>query len=61
MAVGTVVASLFRAVFRRRHSRSHRKETLKEDALVEEKSGLMEHQDPPPAYEDEEPVKAPEA
>jgi hypothetical protein len=65
MAVGTVIVSLWRVLFRRRRSsRSHRrrhsharKAALKEAALVEEKSGLIEHQDPPPAYEDEEAVK----
>jgi hypothetical protein len=38
----------------RHHRRSHsHKATIKETAVEEEKSGLMEHQDPPPRYEQE--------
>ncbi|KAK4239354.1 hypothetical protein C8A03DRAFT_43042 [Achaetomium macrosporum] len=63
MAVGTLIVSLWRFFFRRdtrhghrrRHSRhhSHHKTALKEAAFDDEKSGLMEHQDPPPSYEEE--------
>jgi hypothetical protein len=66
MAVGTVLVSLWRAVFRRRsghrrhhsgHAHHHHKAARKEAALDEEKSGLMEYQDAPPSYEKEETVK----
>ncbi|KAK4124943.1 hypothetical protein N657DRAFT_632876 [Parathielavia appendiculata] len=57
MAVGTVIVSLWRVVFRRRngHRRhhSHHNAAHKEAALDEEKSGLMEHEDLPPSYDEE--------
>jgi len=71
MAVGTVLITLWRAVFRRRrgggcgHRRRHsghghhHKAPRKEAALSEEKSGLMEYQDEPPSYEEEETAKTP--
>ncbi|KAB5559978.1 hypothetical protein GE09DRAFT_73797 [Coniochaeta sp. 2T2.1] len=64
MMVGTLIVSVWRVFFRRpshrRDSHSHSKAlTSEEDAADgEEKSGLMEHQDPPPIY-DEEAVPAP--
>jgi len=70
MMVGTLIVSVWRIFFRhpshrRRshshsHSRSHHKAPKSEVAAaeVEEKSGLMEHQDPPPSY-DEEAVPTP--
>ncbi|OIW30831.1 hypothetical protein CONLIGDRAFT_565697, partial [Coniochaeta ligniaria NRRL 30616] len=64
MMVGTLVISVWRVFFRRpshrrrhsrSHSRSHRKAPKTEVAAaeVEEKSGLIEHQDPPPSYDEE--------
>ncbi|KAK4102144.1 hypothetical protein N658DRAFT_523288 [Parathielavia hyrcaniae] len=65
MAVGTVLVSLWRVVFRRRSSghrrhrshHSHHKAAPKEAVLDEEKSCLMAHEDLPPSYEEEEIVK----
>lgn len=68
MAVGTVLVSLWRVFFRRRHHsssssghrrrHSHHKAPRKEVVLVEEeKAGLMENQDAPPSYEEQETVK----
>lgn len=71
MAVGTVLISLWRVFFRRRHQssssssgsghrrrHSHHKAPRKEAVLVEEeKAGLMENQDAPPSYEEQETVK----
>lgn len=65
MVVGTMIVFTWRMFFRRPHHR-HRgrlhKAAPKEAAATEEKSGLMEHQDPPPSYEDqeEESVQKPE-
>ncbi|KAL2261595.1 hypothetical protein VTK26DRAFT_3804 [Humicola hyalothermophila] len=63
MVVGTVLVSLWR-VFRRRRShrhrhsgRAHHRAARKEAALSEEKSGLMEDQEAPPAYEEEDTAK----
>lgn len=65
MMVGSLVVTVWRTFFRRpshrrrshsrTHSRSHRKAPKTEVAAaeVEEKSGLMEHQDPPPSYDEE--------
>jgi len=63
MLVGTMIVSVYRFFFRRSrhgrraraHSRSQHKAARKEAAAaeVEEKSGLMEHQDPPPSYDEE--------
>lgn len=67
MAVGTLLVSLWRAFFRRRRSgssghrrrHSHHKAPRKEVVLVEdEKAGLMENQDAPPSYEEQETPKA---
>jgi hypothetical protein len=62
MAVGTLIVTLWRALVRRpshtrqhhrrHHSGHHHKATHKETAVDEEKSGLIEHQDPPPAYDE---------
>ncbi|EOO01616.1 hypothetical protein UCRPA7_2840 [Phaeoacremonium minimum UCRPA7] len=65
MIVGTLVVGLWRKFVRgqsffvhghcRRHARhAEHKAAHKEAVVEEEKSGLMEHQDPPPSYEDEE-------
>jgi len=68
MAVGTVIVSLWRILFRRRtsgsssghrrrhssHSHHHHKAARKEAAFEEEKSGLMAYQDAPPSYEEQE-------
>lgn len=58
MMVGTFIVSVFRYFFRRpsrRHAgRALHRATRSESARVEEKSGLMAHQDAPPAYKDEE-------
>lgn len=53
MAIGTVGVSMWRSFSGRR---SHRA-AVSENASTEEKSGLIEHQDAPPAYEDEVDVK----
>jgi len=50
MAVGTLGVSMWRSF-------SGRRPAVKESASTEEKSGLIEHQDSPPAYEDGEDVK----
>ncbi|KAK4214108.1 hypothetical protein QBC37DRAFT_315135 [Rhypophila decipiens] len=60
MVIGTLVVSMWRAVFRRGTGPSYSAVATKEDEEApgdEEKSGLMEHQDPPPAYEHPEDVK----
>ncbi|KAK3298338.1 uncharacterized protein B0H64DRAFT_384793 [Chaetomium fimeti] len=67
MAVGTVLVSLWRLFFRRRSSsstsghrrrHSHHKAPRKEVVVVEEeKAGLMENQDAPPSYEEQETPK----
>lgn len=65
MAVGTLIVSVWRVFFRRpshrrtrSHSRahSHNKAPKQEIAAAdgEEKSSLIEHQDPPPSYEEED-------
>lgn len=65
MMVGTLIVGLWRKVVRgqsffpRHHCRRHRsgrthKAAPKEVAVEEEKTGLMEHQDPPPSYDEEE-------
>jgi hypothetical protein len=54
MVVGTLIVSVWRFFFRRPSRRhSHHKAADKEVAFTEEKSGLIEHQDPPPSYEAE--------
>ncbi|KAK4130137.1 hypothetical protein BT67DRAFT_392026 [Trichocladium antarcticum] len=65
MVVGSMIVSVYRVFSRRgrRHHRhhhrhhsghAHHKTSRKEAAAVsEEKSGLIEHQDPPPSYEEE--------
>lgn len=70
MMAGTLVVTVWRTLFRRpshrrhshsrKHSHSHHKTPKAELAVaeVEEKSELMEHQDPPPSY-DEEAVPTP--
>jgi len=70
MMVGSLVVTVWRTFFRRpshrsrahshSHSHSHSKAPTEEVAAaeVEEKSGLMDHQDPPPSY-DEESVPTP--
>ncbi|KAH8907774.1 hypothetical protein BR93DRAFT_565640 [Coniochaeta sp. PMI_546] len=70
MMVGTLIVSVWRLFFRRpshrrrshsrSHSHSHHKAPKTEVAAAEaeEKSGLIEHQDPPPSY-DEEAVPTP--
>ncbi|KAL1852108.1 hypothetical protein VTK73DRAFT_9282 [Phialemonium thermophilum] len=63
MIVATIIVAFWRMVFRRssrRHAkRSQRKTTVGEPAQTEEKSGLLDDQDPPPSYEEAE-VKKPE-
>lgn len=63
MLVGTLIVTLWRKFVRggssrrRRHSHAghaHRKAAQQEVAYAEEKSGLLEHQDAPPAYDEEE-------
>ncbi len=62
MMVGTLIVGLWRVFVRRqsffhqrrRHGHCHHKASQKEAAVAEEKSGLMEHQDAPPSYEDED-------
>ncbi|KAK4042186.1 hypothetical protein C8A01DRAFT_33818 [Parachaetomium inaequale] len=57
MAVGTVIVSLWRVLFRRRrhsHHSHHHKAARKEAVFEEEKSGLMAYQDAPPSYEEQE-------
>jgi hypothetical protein len=69
MMVGTLIVSVWRAFVRRPghrrtrsrgHSHSHHKAPKQEVAAaeVEEKSGLLENQDPPPSYEEEVAPKA---
>lgn len=62
MMVGTFIVALWRTFFRRPHHRqtghSRRRSVHKESAVAEEKSGLMEHQDAPPSYEEEDLKKA---
>lgn len=64
MMVGTLIISIWRVFFRRscaRHTHcpiqfrthSHHKSSKHEADVAEEKSGLMDHQDPPPTYEEE--------
>ncbi|KAB5547179.1 hypothetical protein GE09DRAFT_202187 [Coniochaeta sp. 2T2.1] len=59
MMVGTLIVSVWRVFFRRpsqrRHSHSPHKAPMSEEDAAdgEEKSGLMEHQDPPPTYDAE--------
>ena len=53
MVVGTLGVSMWRSFSGRTCERA----AVKEDASSEEKSGLMEGHDAPPAYEDEEDVK----
>ena len=65
MMVGSLVVTVWRTFFRRpshrhhshshSHSHAHSKAPAEEaaDADVEEKSGLIEHQDPPPSYDEE--------
>ncbi|KAK3336201.1 hypothetical protein B0T19DRAFT_32459 [Cercophora scortea] len=57
MMVGTFIVSVWRTFIRKpshRHAgHSHHHAATKEAAVVEEKAGLMEHQDPPPSYEAE--------
>ena len=50
MAVGTLGVSMWRSFSGRPNHRA----AVKENASSEEKSGLIEHQDSPPAYEDED-------
>ncbi|KAK1758528.1 hypothetical protein QBC47DRAFT_144331 [Echria macrotheca] len=68
MVVGTVIVALWRTFVRRpsrhhhrhhrRHSSHHHKAPPKEAAVEDEKSGLMENQDLPPAYDAEDVKKA---
>jgi hypothetical protein len=63
MMVGTVIVTLWRVFIRRQHHRRHAghacRRSLQNEASVEdEKSGLMEHQGPPPSYEEEDAKKA---
>ncbi len=63
MVVGTLIVGVWRVFVRRqpffprrRHHHTghvHHKSAQKEVAVAEEKSGLMDHQDPAPSYEEE--------
>jgi hypothetical protein len=56
MVVGNFIVSMWRTFFRRsrRAGHSHRKAACREQAVAEEKSGLLDNQGPPPAYEAED-------
>ncbi|KAK3693788.1 hypothetical protein B0T22DRAFT_370905 [Podospora appendiculata] len=57
MIVGTFIVSVWRTFIRKpshpHAGHSHHHAATKEAAVIEEKAGLMEHQDPPPSYEAE--------
>jgi hypothetical protein len=58
MVVGTALVFLWRTFFprtqthHRRRSHSHKSAARDVSAVAEEKAGLVEHQEPPPSYEE---------